>query len=77
MSKNYRVIVWGPGGVGEHVLRYLASRADLDLVGVRCYSESKEGTDPAAALGLEPSGVTATRNVEELLARSLRTSAGK
>jgi hypothetical protein len=68
MSKTYRVIVWGPGGVGEHVLRYLASRADLDLVGVRCYSENKEGTDPAAALGLAPSGVTATRNVEALLA---------
>lgn len=65
---NHRVILWGPGGVGEYVLRYLADQPDLDLVAVRCYSPGKEGTDPAQAVGLTPCGVTATRDVDALLA---------
>ena len=65
---KHRVILWGAGGVGEYVLRFLANQPELELVGVRCYSDLKEGKDPAEAFGLPPSGVTATRDVEALLA---------
>jgi 4-hydroxy-tetrahydrodipicolinate reductase len=67
MSKH-RVILWGPGGVGEHVLHYLAGQPDLELVGVRCYSQDKEGKDPAELIGQPPCGVAATRDVQALLA---------
>jgi 4-hydroxy-tetrahydrodipicolinate reductase len=63
-----KVILWGAGGVGEYVLRYLASQPELELVGVRCYSEAKEGVDPAPAFGLAPCGVAATTDVDALLA---------
>jgi hypothetical protein len=63
-----KVILWGPGGVGEYVLRYLQTQPELDLVGVRAYSPEKEGTDVAELFGLPPSGVTATARVDDLLA---------
>jgi 4-hydroxy-tetrahydrodipicolinate reductase len=65
---THRVILWGAGAVGDYLLRYLADRPDLELVGVRCYSPEKEGLDPALAAGLPPTGVTATRDTTALLA---------
>jgi hypothetical protein len=64
-----KVILWGPGGVGEYVLRYLRTQPELELVGVRAYSRDKEGKDIAELFGLPPCGVAATTDVEELLAR--------
>jgi 2,4-diaminopentanoate dehydrogenase len=66
MSKR-RVILWGPGGVGEYALRYVLGRPDLELVGVRCYSEDKEGRDVGEIYGNTPCGVRATRDVGALL----------
>jgi 4-hydroxy-tetrahydrodipicolinate reductase len=65
---THKVILWGPGGVGEYVLRYLQSQPELELIGVRAYSPEKEGQDVAELVGLPPSGVLATQNVDELLA---------
>lgn len=65
---KHRVILWGAGGVGEYVLRYLAGQPELELVGVRCYTKDKEGKDPAVELGQPPCGVQASRDVEALLA---------
>lgn len=65
---KHKVILWGPGILGEYVLRYLKGHPDLELVGVRCYSPEKEGKDPAEAIGLPSSGVTATSDVDALLA---------
>src|SRR6202023_1036912 len=66
---NHTVILWGPGGVGEYVLRYLRSQPELELIGVRCYAEDKEGADVAELLGMPACGVPATRDVDDLLAR--------
>jgi hypothetical protein len=65
---THKVILWGPGGVGEYVLRYLQTQPELELVGVRAYSAAKEGVDVAELFGLAPCGVEATQNVDELLA---------
>src|ERR1700758_4031154 len=65
---RHKVILWGPGGVGEYVLRYLQTQPELELVGVRVYSPEKEGKDVAELFGLPPSGVAATRDVDALLA---------
>lgn len=68
VTSNHKVILWGAGGVGEYALRYLAGQPELELVGVRCYSEAKEGKDPAVEFGLQPCGIAATRDVDALLA---------
>ena len=67
MSK-YRVILWGPGGVGEYAMGYLEGHPDLELVGVRCYSEEKEGKDAGELAGLSACGVQATRDADALMA---------
>lgn len=66
MSK-YRVIQWGSGFTGEIALRYLITSKSLELVGLRCYTDAKQGTDAGEIAGLPMAGVTATRDVDELL----------
>src|SRR5258708_4583998 len=51
-----------------HALKFVLGSADLDLVGLRCYTESKQGQDAGTIAGSGPVGVLATQDVEELLA---------
>jgi 4-hydroxy-tetrahydrodipicolinate reductase len=62
------VVQWATGTVGMSSLRALISHPLMELVGVRVYSESKEGVDAGVLSGLPPTGVLATRNTEEILA---------
>lgn len=64
----YRVIHWGPGNVGRSTLRTIIKDPRLELVGVRVYSESKDGRDAGELCGLDPVGVACSRDVEALLA---------
>ena len=48
IDRPYRVIVWGPGHIGGTVLREVIKRDDLELVGVKVYSEEKAGADAGA-----------------------------
>jgi len=66
MSK-YRVIQWGSGFTGEIALRYLITNKSLELVGLRCYTDAKQGADAGEIAGLPVTGVAATRDVDELL----------
>lgn len=70
MAKKLKVIVWGTGMVGKYALRYILPRPDLQLVGVKCHNESKEGMDAAdLANGSHPqTGVKATRDRKAILA---------
>jgi hypothetical protein len=64
-----RVIQWGTGAVGKEVLKgILDPRSGLELVGVRVYSADKDGVDAGAPVGGEPVGVTASADVEHILA---------
>ncbi|MFV1366212.1 MULTISPECIES: NAD(P)H-dependent amine dehydrogenase family protein [Mycolicibacterium] len=64
-----RVIQWATGGVGtEMVTTILDHRRDLQLVGARVYSDAKHGVDVGTLVGRQPIGVTATTDVEEILA---------
>lgn len=65
---SLKVIQWSTGNVGAHALRQIARHPDLDLVGLWVHSADKEGRDAGELVGLDPLGVTATRDVEELLA---------
>src|SRR4029077_94856 len=65
---TYRVIQWSTGNVGRHALRLVARHPDLDLVGLWVHSPDKAGRDAGELVGIEPLGITATNDVDELLA---------
>jgi hypothetical protein len=67
--KACRVIQWGTGAVGRELLTaILDHRSDLELVGVKVYSDDKNGVDAGHLVGLESTGVAATTDVDQILA---------
>jgi len=65
-----RVVQWATGNVARQAVRAVLARPDLELVGAYAYSASKVGRDVAVLVGLDdPTGVTATDDVDALLAR--------
>jgi 4-hydroxy-tetrahydrodipicolinate reductase len=64
----YRVIQWGTGNVGKHALRAIIERPDLELVGLKVYSDAKVGLDAGSFVGLPDTGIVATASIDEILA---------
>lgn len=64
----HRVIQWATGTVGVHAVPAIVEHPDLELVGLWVHSESKVGRDAGEICGIDPVGVTATDDVEALLA---------
>jgi 4-hydroxy-tetrahydrodipicolinate reductase len=64
----YRVVVWGPGGIGRACLRELAKRSDCRIVGVLAYSPEKAGKDVGELIGQAPIGVKVTTDKEAIFA---------
>lgn len=62
----YRVIQWGTGTVGKHTLRAVIEHPQLELVGVKVYSESKAGLDAGDIVGLPKTGIKAVVDIDEL-----------
>ncbi|MEI7546050.1 MAG: dihydrodipicolinate reductase [Mycobacteriaceae bacterium] len=68
-SPQHRVIFWGIGAIGTELLTaILDHRSDLTIAGARVYSPEKNGADIAELIGRSPVGVTATTDVDEILA---------
>ena len=67
-DKRYRVAQWGTGHSGMASLRALIEHPNFDLVGVRVYSDKKAGRDAGELCGLGPTGVIATKNIEDIIA---------
>ena len=65
---GYRVIQWATGAQGVESIRAMIDRPDLDLVGGWVHSPEKDGADLGVLAGREPIGVTATRDIDALLA---------
>ncbi|MGV0606392.1 NAD(P)H-dependent amine dehydrogenase family protein [Mycolicibacterium sp. XJ1904] len=64
-----RVVQFSTGNVGQHSLRALIGRPDMQLVGVHAANPEKVGRDAAELCGLtEPTGVIATDDVDALIA---------
>ena len=61
-----RVIQWATGNVGASSLRGIIQDPNLELVGVRVYSEAKDGLDAGDLCGLAPVGVAASRDGDAL-----------
>lgn len=69
MSQNsYRVIQWATGSVGKVSLRHFVENPTFELVGVLVTNPEKVGKDAGEIVGLPPTGVIATDDVEKILA---------
>ena len=63
-----RVVVWSTGGIGALSIVAVHERPDLELVGVWVHSEEKVGRDAGELANGTPIGITATNDVDQLLA---------
>lgn len=63
-----RVVLWGTGVVGKLVLAELREHPEFELVGVGVSNPDKVGRDVGELCGTEPFGITATDDVEALIA---------
>ncbi|WP_019926135.1 hypothetical protein [Nocardia sp. BMG111209] len=67
--RNLRVAQWATGTIGTHALRSVIEHPDMTLVGLRVYSDGKQGSDAGTLSGLDTvTGVTATADIETILA---------
>ena len=63
-----RVVVWGTGFVGKLVIAEIVRHPGFELMGVGVSNPDKVGRDVGDICGLDPVGVTATDDVEALVA---------
>jgi 2,4-diaminopentanoate dehydrogenase len=63
-----RVVQWATGNIGSRSLRQVIEHPGLELAGVYVTSAAKAGRDAGDLCGLPPTGVTATNDIEEILA---------
>jgi hypothetical protein len=68
MPMTLRVVQWTTGNVGKQSLAAVVANPGLELVGCYAWSPDKVGCDAGELCGLGPLGVTATHDVDALLA---------
>jgi hypothetical protein len=68
VPNTYRVVQWNTGNVGKSSLKSIATNPLLELVGCYAWSPEKVGRDAGELVGIAPLGVTATNDVDALLA---------
>jgi hypothetical protein len=64
----YKIVVWATGAIGKYAIKATARHPDMQLVGVRVYSEAKAGKDAGEIAGIGKLGVNATMDPEEIYA---------
>jgi hypothetical protein len=65
---TYRVVQWGTGEVGRDSLRGILDHPDLELAGVKAFSDAKHGVDAGELVGRAPVGIAATTSMDDALA---------
>ena len=68
MAGSLRVVQWATGNIGTWSLREVIRHPDLELVGLWVHSADKAGRDAGELCGLDPVGVAATNDLDEILA---------
>jgi len=63
-----RIVQWTTGNVGKQSVEAVMKRPDLELVGCYAWSGDKSGKDVGDLCGLPRIGLTATHDVDALLA---------
>jgi len=66
-QKTYRVIQWCTGVVGKAALKHFIENPVFELVGVLVTNPDKVGKDAGDLVGLPPSGVKATDDIEQII----------
>ncbi|MEC9325353.1 MAG: dihydrodipicolinate reductase, partial [Actinomycetota bacterium] len=64
----HRVVQWTTGNVGKSSVAAIARNPTLELIGCYAWSEDKVGRDVGELAGIGPLGVSATADVDALLA---------
>lgn len=67
-TRPYRVVQWATGNIGTRSLKTVIEHPKMTLVGLYVHSEAKVGRDAGEFCGLDPVGVKATKNLDEILA---------
>jgi hypothetical protein len=62
-----RVVQWDTGNIGTRSLKHVIQHPGMTLVGVYVHSPDKAGRDAGDLCGLEPTGVLATREIDDIL----------
>lgn len=65
---KYRVIQWATGAMGKTCLRAVIDHTAMELVGLYVYGADKVGRDAGDIARRSPTGVTATNEVDAILA---------
>jgi 2,4-diaminopentanoate dehydrogenase len=65
---TYRIVQWTTGNVGKRSVQAVVKNPELDLVGCYAWSKDKVGQDVGVLCGIEPLGISATDDVDSLLA---------
>ncbi len=63
-----RVVQWTTGNVGKQSVRAMSANPAFELVGCFAWSPAKVGVDVGELVGIAPLGVTATDDVDALIA---------
>jgi hypothetical protein len=63
---SIRVVQWGSGNVGRMTMRTVAARPDMELVGLMVTNPDKVGRDIGEIAGIEPMGIAATDDLDEI-----------
>lgn len=64
----YRIVQWTTGNVGKSSVQAIHANPNYELVGLFAWSPDKAGRDAGELAGIDPLGVTATNDVDALLA---------
>ena len=66
--RTYRVVQWATGAQGTEAIRAILDSPQLELAGVKVYSDDKHGVDAGRLAERDPVGVVATKDIDEALA---------
>jgi len=66
--RRYRVVQWATGNIGTRALQAVLDHPHLSLVGLYVHSDEKAGRDAGELCGRSPVGITATQNIDEIIA---------
>ncbi|QIG80820.1 NAD(P)H-dependent amine dehydrogenase family protein [Stakelama tenebrarum] len=67
-KNNYRVAQWATGNIGSRSLRAIIEHPHMTLVGVWVSGAEKAGKDAGELAGTDPTGITATQSIDDILA---------
>lgn len=67
-NNPYRIVQWTTGNVGKSSVQAIAANPNYELVGLFAWSDDKVGRDAGELVGIAPLGVSASNDVDALLA---------